>query len=64
MEKELAELVEQTKIIETITNLFIGTDQRDWSRVKQCFPASVTFDMSSLGAGPPTQMTPEDNCKG
>ena len=64
MEQELAELLERTRFIETINQLFIGTDQRDWLRVKECFAPSVTSDMSSLGAGPPTQMTPADICKG
>jgi hypothetical protein len=49
---------DRTAIIETLDHLFVGTDHRDWKRVERCFAASVLFDMSSLGAGPPTSLTP------
>lgn len=60
MDKEIAALLDRTKIIETINQLFIGTDTRDWNLVKSCFATSVLFDMSSLGAGPPKQTTPAE----
>ena len=46
-------------IIETITNLFVGTDKRDWSRVRACFATRVLFDMTSLAGGEPATLTPE-----
>ena len=42
-------LVEKDKVIETITNLFIFTDKKNWNKVKDCFIEKVFFDMSSLG---------------
>lgn len=60
MASDLEVLLEQTKIIETINRLFIGTDNRDWGQVKSCFASSVLFDMSSLGAGEPRHMIPDD----
>ena len=60
MMNELETIVDQTKIIETINRLFIGTDNRDWALVKNCFAPSVLFDMSSLGAGEPKHLTPDD----
>jgi len=52
MDRDLAELVDRTRIVETINRLFIATDNRDWPLVKRCFAPVVLFDMSSLGAGP------------
>jgi hypothetical protein len=60
MDNELASLIDQTHIIEVINQLFIATDNRDWPLVKSCFAPSVLFDMSSLGAGDPKQLEPEE----
>lgn len=57
---ELDSLVDQSKIIETINRLFVGTDNRDWALVKRCFAPRVLFDMSSLGAGKPRDLTPDE----
>jgi len=42
-------IIEKDKVIETITNLFINTDNKDWNKVKDCLTEKVHFDMSSLG---------------
>jgi hypothetical protein len=47
-------------IIETITNVFVGTDARDWKRVQSCFAARVLFDMTSMTGGQPANMTPKE----
>ncbi len=60
MDKELESLIDRTRIIETINQLFIGTDNRDWALVRSVFAPSVLFDMSSLGAGPAKQTTPAE----
>jgi hypothetical protein len=60
MDKELVTLIDKNRIIETINQLFIATDNRDWMRVKHCFAPSVHFDMSSLGAGKAEQLTPDE----
>jgi len=60
MDKEIAALLDRTRVIETINQLFIGTDNRDWNLVKSCFAPSVLFDMSSVGAGPAKQTTPAE----
>lgn len=60
VDKEIGDLLDRTRIIETINQLFIGTDNRDWNLVKSCFRPSVLFDMSSLGAGPAKQTTPDE----
>ena len=47
-------------VMEAVNRLFIATDQRDWDAVKKCFNSPVTFDMASVGAGPPRQIEPGD----
>lgn len=59
MNNPLDVLLDKDRIVETINRLFIGTDNRDWALVRRCFAPRVLFDMSSLGAGEPTQLTPE-----
>jgi len=59
MSGELEYLLERTRIIEVISRLFSGTDNRDREAVQACFAASVSFDMSSPGAGDPRDMTPD-----
>ena len=60
MTNELATIVDQTKIIETINRLFVGTDDRDWTLVRSCLTPRVLFDMSSLGAGEPKHLSADD----
>jgi len=55
----LVELVEKDRIIDTINQLFIGTDTRDWPTVRACFADTVHFDMTSLAGGSASQLTPE-----
>jgi hypothetical protein len=59
MADELAALIERDRILDTIHELFIGTDDRDWARVASCLAPRVRFDMSSLGGGEPTVLAPE-----
>jgi hypothetical protein len=60
MSVNLEELFETNRVIECINRLFIGTDNRDWEAVKQCFASTVLFDMSSMGAGVPKEINPDD----
>ncbi len=52
-------LVDKDRIVETIDQLFIGTDQRDWQKVKGLFAPQVRFDMTSLAGGKPQVLTPQ-----
>jgi hypothetical protein len=45
---DLSRLVEKDRVVETITDLFVGTDARDWPAVLECFTPQVWFDMRSL----------------
>ena len=57
MRDQLQQLLEKDRIIDTINQLFIGTDTRDWPTVRACFADTVHFDMTSL-AGVASQLTP------
>jgi hypothetical protein len=51
MQDQLQQLLEKDRIIDTVTQLFIGTDTRDWPTVRACFADTVHFDMTSLAGG-------------
>ncbi len=51
-------LLDKDRIVETIDQLFIGTDQRDWKKVQNLFAPQVRFDMTSLAGGRPQVLTP------
>jgi hypothetical protein len=59
MQDELQQLIEKDRIIDTINQLFIGTDARDWPTVRACFADAVHFDMTSLTGGTASQLSPE-----
>jgi hypothetical protein len=45
-------------VINTVNQLFFETDNRDWLAVEKVFADTVLFDMSSMGGGEPTHLTP------
>lgn len=54
-------------VIDTVNGLFIGVDERDWSKVKQSFDNSVLLDYSSMTGGKPVTLHPDkiiDSWKG
>src|SRR4029434_1717748 len=51
-------LLHERDIRETVTQVFVGTDRRDWKMVEACFSETVTLDMSSLTGGAPARLTP------
>jgi len=55
----LSYLLEKDRILEVVNRLFIGTDNRDWPAVKECFADRVLFDMTSMAGGEPAVMTPQ-----
>jgi hypothetical protein len=57
---DIDDLLVRVRIIDVITRLFVSTDNRDWEAVKRCFTSTVLFDMSSLGAGDPQDLSPDD----
>jgi hypothetical protein len=57
-------LVERDRIAKVINTLFVATDTREWTRVRNCFAPLVTFDMTSLVGGVPTQVSPQQIAEG
>ena len=53
-------LIERIHIIDRVNKLFIATDNRDWSGVKECFMDSVLFDMTSLAGGEPSMVSSQN----
>jgi hypothetical protein len=50
-------------VIEVVTKLFVYTDLRQWDKIlKEVFADKVLFDMSSLGAGEPKELTARAIC--
>lgn len=53
--KEGTAVESHQEILDTINDLFVGTDDRDWDRVRAALAPQVLFDMKSLtGAEPAT----------
>ncbi|BDD06909.1 nuclear transport factor 2 family protein [Aureibacter tunicatorum] len=44
---------------ETIIQMFVATDQRDWGLVKDCFGEQVNLDYSSMNGNPAMKLTPD-----
>ena len=53
-------LLDKQAAKETVTRLFVHTDNREWDKVRELFAPRVRFDMTSLVGGEPTEMTPQD----
>jgi hypothetical protein len=63
MEEPVRTLVEKDRIVDTITELFLATDRRDWDAVKACLAPRVAFDMSSLTGAAVSTLTGEEIAK-
>ena len=53
-------LMAKDEVIETVNQLFIATDDRDWDTVKSVFASEVLFDMTSLAGGEAVTLTPQE----
>lgn len=48
------------KVKESISDIFQGADNRDWTRVKHAFAEKVLLDYTSMTGGEPASLSPED----
>jgi hypothetical protein len=55
----LYQVKDQNDVIAVANRLYICTDNRDWSCVKDVFAPEVLFDMTSLTGGQPEKKTPQ-----
>jgi hypothetical protein len=58
-DRVVQELLDRERIGDVVNTLFIGTDARDWNRVRSCFAPVVSFDMTSLAGGAVQELSPE-----
>ena len=56
---QLHQLKDQNDVSAVGNKLFICTDNRDWTCVKDVFAPEVLFDMTSLAGGKPENKTPQ-----
>jgi hypothetical protein len=59
MASETDSLVDRAEVSDTVTRLFINTDERNWDGVTDCFASKVLFDMSSLSGSKPSRVSPK-----
>lgn len=52
--------METEKIINVITNIFEGADERDWKKVKASFANDVLLDYYSMNGNPASVLTSND----
>lgn len=45
---------------QTVTNLFVATDRRDWSEVEAAFHTQVVLDYSSMNGNPAVTLSPHE----
>jgi hypothetical protein len=50
--------METQQIIETVNQLFISTDNRDWEKVTKAFNDTVLLDYTSMAGGQPANLSP------
>jgi SnoaL-like protein len=58
MEGEGSAVGEREEVEDTITRLFVNTDERNWSGVMECLAPKVLFDVSSLSGTRPWRTSP------
>jgi hypothetical protein len=49
----------ENKIIETVTSIFNGADERNWQKVHHAFAPEVLLDYASMNGNPATVMSAE-----
>src|SRR5271169_3145653 len=54
---EPTSLTDRAEVADTVTRLFVNTDERNWQGVADCFAPKVLFDMSSLSASRPSKVS-------
>ena len=55
--KQNSTKMEEGKIIQTIKNLFVGADERNWAKVENTMADSVLLDFSSMTGESPSSKT-------
>jgi hypothetical protein len=54
-----SEAIDRGRVTDTVTRLFVNTDERNWQGVLECFASRVLFDMSSMTGVKPSRVNPK-----
>ncbi len=46
------------EVEDLVVKMFVATDERDWTTLESCFTDPFVLDMTSMGGGNPTSMSP------
>jgi hypothetical protein len=57
MDAEPTDLVDRAEVADTVTRLFVNTDEGNWTGVADCFAPKVLFDVSSLSGSKPSKVS-------
>lgn len=57
--KQKLNTMEQQHITRAVTNIFNGSDERNWTKVENSFAKEVTLDYTSMTGGTPSKMSPQ-----
>jgi SnoaL-like domain len=60
MTDEVSRLTSKEEVLDAVHDLFVGTDDRDWGRVRAVLAPRVLFDMKSLTGAEPSTVPAED----
>lgn len=60
IEKQTNIMNDTNKIQQTISNLFVNTDNKNWKEVEELFASKVTLDYSSMTGNPASEITPNE----
>lgn len=52
-------LLDQSEVINTVQQIFIQTDERNWDQVAACFTDRLQLDYTSMNGGKPAQLSPQ-----
>src|SRR5215510_8641425 len=52
-------LATRLAVEDTVTRMFVATDERDWPTLEGCFTDPFTLDMSSMTGGAPGTLSPK-----
>ena len=59
MESQANDVADRLEVADTITRLFVNTDERNWDGVSECFSQRVLFDMSSFSGAKAARVAPK-----
>lgn len=53
-----SDLAARVAVEDAVVQMFVATDERNWSLLEDCFTSPFTLDMTSMVGGTPSELTP------